>query len=95
MKSGAVIGRRLREARLKAGLSQKRLGILAGIHEDSASPRVNQYEAGKHSPEYQTVERLAKVLDVPTPFFYCREDDLAKWILSYTRARRRRSSRPK
>ncbi len=83
MKGRSVVAQRLKEARLKAGLSQKRLGILAGIHEDSASPRINQYERGKHTPELGTVERLAKVLGVPTPFLYCRDDDLAQWILTY------------
>jgi transcriptional regulator with XRE-family HTH domain len=83
MASSAVIGRRIREARLKAGLSQRRLGILAGFDEFSASPRINQYERGRHSPEFTTVERLAKVLGVPTPFFYCRDDELAQWVASY------------
>ena len=93
MKGGAVIGRRLREARLKAGLSQKKLGILAGMYEFSASPRINQYERGKHTPEFSTVERLAKVLGVPTPFLYCREDELADWILTYSGIDRRQRQR--
>jgi len=33
--------KRLKEARLAAGLSQKQLGIAAGIDEFSASPRCN------------------------------------------------------
>lgn len=94
MQDRSVIGMRLKEARLRAGLSQKKLGILAGIDEFSASPRINQYERGKHTPEYQTVERLAKVLGVPTPYFYCREDDLARWILSY-RARHGKARQPR
>lgn len=84
MKGGSsIIGQRLREARLRAGLSQKALGIQAGIDEFTASPRVNQYERGKHTPEFQTVERFAEVLGVPAPFFYCRDDALAEWLLSY------------
>jgi transcriptional regulator with XRE-family HTH domain len=83
MESRSVVGLRLREARLRAGLSQKKLGILAGIDEFSASPRINQYERGKHTPEFSTVERLAKVLGVPTPYLYCRDDDLAKRILTH------------
>ena len=62
MASESVIARRLREAQTRAGLSQKQLGIKAGIDEFSASPRINQYERGKHTPDYSTVERLAKVL---------------------------------
>ena len=84
MKGRSVIAQRLREARVRSGLSQKKLGILAGIDEFSASARINQYERGKHSPEFNTVERLAKVLGTPTPYFYCRDDDLAEWILRYS-----------
>ena len=67
----------------RAGLSQKQLGIKAGIDEFSASPRINQYERGKHTPDYSTVERLAKVLKVPAPYLYARDDDLAKLILAH------------
>lgn len=81
--SGSVIGQRLREARLRAGLSQKELGIRAEIDEFTASPRVNQYERGRHIPEFQTVERFAAVLGVPAPYFYCRDDALAEWILNF------------
>lgn len=88
-----VVAKRLREARLRAGISQKQLGIRAGIDEFSASPRINQYERGKHTPDYATVERFAKVLKVPTPFFYARDDDLAQMILNFrmlsTHARRK------
>lgn len=64
-----IISRRLREARLEKGLSQKKLGIEAGIDEFSSSPRMNQYERGKHIPDISTIARIAKVLDVPTAYF--------------------------
>lgn len=79
----SVVARRLREARIGAGLSQKQLGIKAGIDEFSASPRINQYERGKHVPDLLTAERLAKVLDIPTPYLYAKDDGLAAWILLY------------
>ena len=79
----SIVAKRLKEARLRAGISQKQLGIRAGIDEFSASPRINQYEQGKHTPGFSTVERLAKVLKVPTPFLYCRDDELAQWILAH------------
>lgn len=85
MDNTSVVAKRLLEARLASGLSQKKLGIAAGIDEFSASPRINQYERGVHVPDYSTVERLASVLNVPTPFFYTRDDDLAKLILRYGR----------
>lgn len=64
-------------------MSQKKLGIAAGIDEFSASPRINQYERGVHVPDFATIERLASVLKVPTPYFYTRDDELAKLILKY------------
>ena len=83
MDNRSVVAKRLREARERAGLSQKQLGIRAGIDEFSASPRINQYERGKHTPDFHTVERLAKVLVVPTPYFYARDNELAELILQF------------
>jgi transcriptional regulator with XRE-family HTH domain len=72
---------RLKQARERKDLSQRRLGILMGIHEDSASSRINQYEHGKHEPDYGTVQRLAEVLEVPTAYFYAENDVVAELIL--------------
>ena len=80
---GSPFPKRLKEARLAKGLSQKKLGILAGMDQFAASPRMNQYEKGVHSPDFQTVRALAKVLVVPTAFFYCEEDNLAAIILNH------------
>ncbi len=85
MDDRSVVARRLREARTRAGISQKQLGIKAGVDEFSASQRINQYERGKYMPDYATVERMAKVLRMPVPFFYTRDDDLAKVILGFGR----------
>lgn len=74
---------RLKEARKKNGLSQKELGIRAGIDAFTASPRINQYETGKHSPNYVTLVQLSQVLNVPVPYFYCVDDRLAHLILAY------------
>jgi transcriptional regulator with XRE-family HTH domain len=87
------IAKRLKEARIKAGLSQKQLGIEAGIDSFSASPRINQYEKGKHTPDFATARRLAMVLGVPTPFLYAEDDMMAESILAFgefpTRERRK------
>lgn len=74
---------RLKEARRRAGLTQEKLGILAGLDEASASARINQYEKGKHAPNFETVCNLAKVLNVPVSFLYTPEDDLAQFILLF------------
>jgi transcriptional regulator with XRE-family HTH domain len=78
-----VFAKRLREARQRRGLSQRQLGLQAGLDASSASPRINQYEAGKHVPNLQMAERLAKVLGVPAPYFFASDDALANWILAY------------
>jgi transcriptional regulator with XRE-family HTH domain len=87
--SGAnPIPKRLKEARLAAGLSQKSLGIAAGIDEFSASPRMNQYETGKHIPDYSTLNRIAKVLKVPVAYFYAESNDLAEFIKVFSQTRK-------
>ncbi|CAM2149283.1 Helix-turn-helix transcriptional regulator [Paraburkholderia tropica] len=70
-----LVAKRLKEARLRSGLSQERLGVAAGIDEMSASARMNQYERGKHIPDLGTLTRIAGVLDVPVSYFYAVEDD--------------------
>lgn len=75
--------RRLKEARLAANLSQKQLGIAAGMDEFSASARMNHYELGRHSPDYSTLKRIALVLSLPTAYFYAEEDDLAELIKNF------------
>ncbi len=74
------IAKRLKQARLKTGLSQRELGIRAGIDAFSASPRINQYERSRHTPDFGTAERLGRVLGVPAAFFYTRDDELAEVI---------------
>jgi transcriptional regulator with XRE-family HTH domain len=76
-----VIARRLKEARQELGISQYALGVAAGIDEMSASPRVNQYEKGKHAPDFQMVKRLAAVLKVPAAYLYTEDDDLAEALV--------------
>lgn len=76
-----LLARRLKEARKQAGLSQEKLGVLAGIDEMSASARMNQYERGKHTPDFGMVQRIAVVLDVPAAYFYAEEDELAALLV--------------
>ena len=73
-----MISERLKAARLRAGLSQEKLGKLAGIDPTSASARMNQYERGKHSPDYRLMCRVAEILKMPVSWFYTEDDDLAR-----------------
>ncbi|MEO9656303.1 helix-turn-helix domain-containing protein [Marinomonas sp.] len=73
---------RLKEARKHARLSQRELGIQAGIHESSASPRMNQYEKGRHTPDIDTLRQIAAVLNVPISYFFY-EDKVSAEIVRH------------
>jgi len=83
MPSKAPIHIRLKEARLTAGLTQRQLGILAGIDEENASAKMNQYEQGVHIPKYARLKDLADALGVPAAYFYAEEKELAKLLYRY------------
>lgn len=74
------VPKRLKEARLAAGLSQKKLGIASGMDEFSASARMNHYELGRHTPDYSTLKRIADVLQLSPSYFYTDNDFLAEVI---------------
>ncbi|WP_318409848.1 helix-turn-helix domain-containing protein [Photobacterium leiognathi] len=76
---------RLKTARKAAGFTQQQLGIALGMDTNTASARMNQYERGKHTPDYQTMQRIGKVLGVPTAYFYCEDDELAQLLYKYTK----------
>ncbi|KHS71446.1 helix-turn-helix domain-containing protein [Pectobacterium brasiliense] len=78
-----IFSQRLKDARLLRGLSQKGLGIAAGIDEFVASARINRYEKGVHEANLVTASRLAEALDVPLAYFYAADDKLARMILTF------------
>lgn len=78
--------KRLKEARIAVGLSQKQLGIEAGLDEFVASTRINRYEQGVHAPDYLMATRLARALKVPVAYLYCDSDAMAQLILAFDQA---------
>lgn len=78
-----VFAIRLAQARERAGLSQKQLGILAGLDPSVASPRINQYERGRHEPQLKTAKQLADVLGIPPAFLYTEDNLLAELLLKW------------
>lgn len=72
---------RLKSARQNANLTQERLGVLAGIEEETARSRVSQYEGGIHRPTFEMMCSFAKVLNVPECYFYIVDDRFAERIL--------------
>lgn len=85
----SIFAKRLKEARQVTGLSQKRLGMKAGIDEFTASARVNRYERGVNEPDNATARSIAKALGVPTAYLYAEENDLAEMIKLYSRLRKK------
>lgn len=81
MSATSPFGKRMKTLRKAAKLSQERLGVLAGVDEFSASARINQYERGKHEPDFQMATHLAEVLNAPVSYFYEPDDELAELIL--------------
>ncbi|EGR1020552.1 helix-turn-helix transcriptional regulator [Vibrio cholerae] len=70
------IPRRLKDARQRAGITQKQLGVMIGMDESSASGRMNHYEKGRHVPDIRTLKKMADTLGVPMNYFFC-EDELS------------------
>lgn len=77
--------RRLKEARLAAGISQRELGRRIGLSEDVVSSRVTRYELGTSEPDFGTASRMAKELGVPLAYLLADTDALAEIILAVAR----------
>lgn len=82
--SRTLFGRRLRDARLRAGIAQDKLGVMIGLDEGCSSARMSRYESGVHEPPFAIAEQIAKVLGISASYFYCSDDRLAEIILDYT-----------
>lgn len=81
----APFSKRLKQAREKAKLTQYQLGVLAGIDEEHASAKMNQYEKGVHVPKFPRLKDLANALKVPTAYFYAEDDELAEVLFHYNK----------
>lgn len=79
----AVLADRIRAAREALGVSQSELGRRMDLPDEVASSRVNRYEKGRHTPDIETAERLAKALGLPLPALLSRDDDLAELIAGF------------
>jgi transcriptional regulator with XRE-family HTH domain len=60
MRDERTFGQRLRETRMKSGFSQSDLEEISGI----PKARLSRYENGHVAPSIQTLERLARALQV-------------------------------
>lgn len=78
-------GENIKRIRKFRGMTQKELGIAIGIGEESASPRMAQYETDNRTPRKEMLRKMAAVLDVdprnisiPTGY---REEDMIYRLL--------------
>lgn len=80
--NASVFARRLRQARLRMGIAQDKLGVKIGLDETVASARISRYESGVHEPPIKTARDIAQALGVPLGYLYCDDDRLAEIILA-------------
>jgi transcriptional regulator with XRE-family HTH domain len=72
----------MREARLRLGLPQDKLGVKIGLDEHTASARMSRYENGVHHVPLAIARKIAKTLKVPLAYLYCDDDKLAEIIVA-------------
>lgn len=79
--AGSTIGKRIREARVRADMTQEELGVAIGLDEGPASARISRYESGVHFPSSQLIQPLADALAVPAPYLVTEHDRIAALLI--------------
>ena len=79
-------GENIKEIRNIRGITQKELGIAVGIGEESAGPRMAQYETGKRTPKEKMLNKIAEVLEadprnIAIPIGYKEEDMIYRLLV--------------
>ena len=77
MKTYMDMGKRIKEARKQAGLTQKELAQKLGL----ATGTVQQYELNKRSPRIEQLKEIASVLDVTLEYLLGHENIKTKKVL--------------
>ncbi|MCP5213028.1 MAG: helix-turn-helix transcriptional regulator [Hahellaceae bacterium] len=85
MQSESPLPIQLKKARKAKNLTQQELGIRVGLDPGNASARMNQYESGKHSPDYKMLKKMASELGVPVPYLFCDDALLGEIILALSK----------
>jgi transcriptional regulator with XRE-family HTH domain len=75
----------LKKARTVLGITQLELGVRIGLDPGNASARMNQYESGKHTPDYKMLKKIADELCVPVPYLLCEDDLMGDIILQLSK----------
>lgn len=58
-------GKKIREARIQKGITQKKLANLCGMYDS----QIRKYESGKVEPKIETLQKIADALEVSLSFF--------------------------
>ena len=80
--ASSIVGRRMRERREALALAQEKVGVAIGLDESCARNRISRYELAVHEPPLATVKLLARALQVPLPYLYCEDEDVAGLLLA-------------
>jgi len=64
-KKPSSLGEAIRSLRVDVGLTQEEVAKKAGVH----FTQISNLELGKASPEYDTLQKLARGLDLPSPSY--------------------------
>jgi transcriptional regulator with XRE-family HTH domain len=62
---GCMLGNIIKQARIKAGLTQKQLGLAVGFSEAAAERMVQHWEHDRRDPPLELIRPLAKALGIP------------------------------
>lgn len=85
MRSESPLPTQLKKARLALDITQQELGVRVGLDPGNASARMNQYESGKHMPDYKMLKKMAAELNVPVPYLLCDDELLGDLILELSK----------
>lgn len=72
-------GEKIKEARIKKGLTQKELANAANLSEIA----IRKYEAGSRQPKIETLQKISIVLDVPLSHLRSDSDILAESTMNF------------
>lgn len=71
-------GEKIKRIRIFRGMTQKQLGISAGLGERNASIRIAQYESDSRIPRQELLDKIAQALNVNRLNFYTLADECAE-----------------
>ena len=78
----ALFAARLLQARQLRGLSQRALGDRMGLGKDTGSTRINRYESQASAIGFDSLEALARTLQVPPAYLLAESAPMADAILA-------------